>query len=70
VCCGDEVAAWLQCAREHGKNLWKDVAREVEQRPPPEYAAEGRFSKVKIGGRGDTEASLRMKPTCVFDHAG
>ncbi len=61
VCSGDEVAAWLQGAREQGQDLRKDVARKVEQSPPPGYAAQGRFFKAEVGGRGDTEAASRMR---------
>jgi hypothetical protein len=69
VCCGDEVSAWLQRAPEQGENLRKDLTGEVEQRPPPEHAAKGRFTKVEIGGRGDAETALRMKSARVLDHA-
>ena len=70
VCRSDEVPARLQCAREQGENLRKDVTGEVEQRPPPEHAAEGGFSKVEVGGGGDTEATVWMKTARILDHAG
>lgn len=64
----ERLAAGDERGGEVGEDAGQHVARQVEQGPPAEHAAQRRGRQVEGGRRGDVEAQAGVLPAGVLDH--